>query len=402
MKTRLVIGPPVRGEDLWNRKREIDEIWNVLETGHILLAAPRRLGKTSIMLNIRDVPRDGYRTFYLDTEWIRDPVDFIAELAAELLNDSVIMQILSQVGGLISNIINRIQGISVKEVFKVELREQIRSSRDWHDEGKQLISHLKDCDGIVVIIVDEFCLMIKRMLRDDPRKAMDFLYWMRGIRQNPEPSNLRFIFGGSIGIEHVLKQASTGTKVINDLRRIQIGAFSDKEARQFIKVLLQNETGRSRILGKTINDFMGVLETPIPFFIQIMVTESIKEAEYQKKPLSLEVIQRAYNERVLSSYNRTYFEHYYTRLKEYYDEEDEKLAKALLLEIAKREAMSGSDLWALYQNLAGEKANGENFSYLLSDLENDFYIHFDPSRQAYRFATRVLRDWWLRHHSIAD
>ena len=397
-KTRVVIGPPARGHDLWDRDREIAEIWRTLETDHVLLAAPRRFGKTSIMVRLMDQPREGYTVFYLDTEWVKGPADFIAELATEVLKDTRIRHIFSQVGGLFSKTVNRIKGVQVTEFFKLELREEI--AKDWRDKGKEFISQLKSFDGNLVLIVDELPVMVQKMLREDPQETEDFLHWMRGIRQMPDLSNIRFVVGGSIGIEHVLKKAGTGTKAINDLHRIQVGPFTDREARKFIKTLLRNEMGLQRIRSNLVDDFMVVLETPVPYFIQILVNESIREAERQGTRLSSDVIQEAYHERVLASYNRTYFEHYYTRLREHYSEDEERLAKALLLEIAKRNGVPRDELWGLYQNHLQGKGDEESFSHLLSDLENDFYIQFDAQRNVYRFATKVLRDWWLRHYTV--
>jgi hypothetical protein len=399
-KTRLVIGPPARCGDLWDRDAAIAEIWKTLERDDVLLVAPRRFGKTSVMLNLMDHPREGYTVFYLDTEWVKGPVDFIAEVATELLKDSTVRQIFRQLGGFFSKMPSRIKAVQIMEFFKVELREEM--AQDWHDKGREFISQLRSFDGNIVLIVDEFPLMIQRMLKESYNETEDFLYWMRGIRQMPDLSNLRFIMGGSIGIEHVLNKAGTGTKAINDLHRIQIGAFSEHQARQFIKVLLRNEANLKRVPSKLLDSFIEVIETAIPYFIQILVKESICEAESQQKPLSSELVHKAYHERVLASYNRTYFEHYYTRLGEHYPQEEEKIAKAFLLEIAKRNEISRSDLWNLYQSLLQGKGNEESFSYLLSDLENDFYIQFVPERRVYHFATKVLRDWWLRHHAIIE
>lgn len=398
-KTRGVIGSPVRGSDLWDRELEIKEIWKALETGSVLLVAPRRFGKTSIMLKLMDAPRNGYRVFYLDTEWIKGPADFIAELATELLKDNLLKQLFSQIDGFFSNVVNRIKGVQLADLLKIELREEI--AKDWRDKGMEFISQLKKVDENIVLIVDELPLMIQKMLRDGQEEAEDFLYWMRGIRQMPELSNVRFVIGGSIGIEHILNKAGTGTKTINDLLPIQVGPFPEDDARKFIEVLLRNDPGLNKDTTEVVGDFIDILETPIPYFIQILVSESIREAENQRKPLSAEVIRKAYDNRVLASYNRTYFEHYYTRLQDHY-KEDEKLAKAILLEIAKRTEVPRGDLWKLYQDIQQGTGNEEEFSYLLSDLENDFYIQFDSAKRVYRFATKVLRDWWLRHHAITD
>lgn len=49
-----LIGKPAEGEDFFDRVRETRRIWDRLDTDNVLLLAPRRVGKTSLMLRLRD------------------------------------------------------------------------------------------------------------------------------------------------------------------------------------------------------------------------------------------------------------------------------------------------------------------------------------------------------------
>ena len=50
---RNIIGQAVLGDDLYGRDYELDRLWENLEQGeHILMLAPRRVGKTSLMLEV--------------------------------------------------------------------------------------------------------------------------------------------------------------------------------------------------------------------------------------------------------------------------------------------------------------------------------------------------------------
>jgi len=46
----ITIGPPVTGEEFFDREELLHEIWEILGKGSILLTAPRRVGKTSLVL----------------------------------------------------------------------------------------------------------------------------------------------------------------------------------------------------------------------------------------------------------------------------------------------------------------------------------------------------------------
>ncbi|MBI4332486.1 MAG: hypothetical protein HY673_14540 [Chloroflexi bacterium] len=395
-KARIVIGSPARGLDLWDREDVIREIWSALERDNVLLVAPRRFGKTSIMLNLRDEPRDHFKVFYFDTEWMKGPEYFIAEVAAELAADSDLKQFLSRSGGTLRGVMERLGEIQLSE-FKLKFKEE--TARNWQEKGRELILQVSGHKGKILLVVDELPLMIQRMSGEDKNVTRDFLHWMRSLRQMPEPGNLRFVIGGSIGIEHVLKHLGTDTKVISDLRRIKVDPFSHDQCRDFIRVLLSNEANLQDVSAALLQAFVDVLQTPVPHFVQILVAEAIREAEKQGRQLSPEIIHKAYSERVLASYNRTYFEHYYARLRDYYAEEQGP-AKALLLGMAKRGEMTRSELWNAYQVARGGGGSEDDFGYLLFDLENDFYIQYSVADGVYRFATKVLRDWWLRYYSV--
>ena len=128
--------------------------------------------------------------------------------------------------------------------------------------------------------------------------------------------------------------------------------------------------------------------------------ESLTEKERRgEKKLSEGIIEAAYQNGVLACYNRTYFEHYYERIEDYYEQELAEIAKALLSELAQIGRLSKKELWDLFMQKTQGKGNEDDFSYLLSDLENDFYIVHDATDDRYRFATKVLQDWWLRYHT---
>ena len=82
---RNVIGPPVMGDDLYGRQQEIDRLWSRLDGGeHLLMLAPRRVGKTSLMRELhRDPPAD-WDVVYVDVEGADGATDFVASVLAAL------------------------------------------------------------------------------------------------------------------------------------------------------------------------------------------------------------------------------------------------------------------------------------------------------------------------------
>ena len=80
-----ITGLPVVGDDLYGRGYELRTLWERLEHGeHVLLLAPRRVGKTSLMLELRRQPRPNWHVIYVDVEGAADAADLFADILAQL------------------------------------------------------------------------------------------------------------------------------------------------------------------------------------------------------------------------------------------------------------------------------------------------------------------------------
>jgi AAA+ ATPase superfamily predicted ATPase len=80
------VGNPARGKDFFNRHNQIEKILNRLENGNNLqIAAPRRVGKTSILWYLLDNQSDSYAYVYVDTEAIDESGDFFKKMMKAIL-----------------------------------------------------------------------------------------------------------------------------------------------------------------------------------------------------------------------------------------------------------------------------------------------------------------------------
>src|SRR5579862_646608 len=83
-----IAGPPVSGANLYGREGELREIWARLKGGHNLtLLAPRRIGKTSLMHELRRVPSQGWIVFYSDLERCNAASECVADVLAHVSTD---------------------------------------------------------------------------------------------------------------------------------------------------------------------------------------------------------------------------------------------------------------------------------------------------------------------------
>ena len=113
-------------------------------------------------------------------------------------------------------------------------------------------------------------------------------------------------------------------------------------------------------------------------------------------------VEKVYKEKVLGVECRTYFQEYYQRLKRYYEPREANSAKAILKAIAREGEMKPNALYQIYLKAISKTDDNDGFSYLMSDLENDFYIKFDTDKQTYSFASKILRDWWIRYYALIE
>lgn len=390
----LTVGSPVKGEDFYGRDKLIGLIWERLEKNNLLLAAPRRFGKTSLMLNLRDNPRENWQVFLLDTEWIKDPCEFIAELAAELSKESKAKEFF---GKIWKGLRNSIDEVSLAE-FKIKLKQDI--SDRWREKGRELFNIVEEIDQKFLFVVDEFPLMVKKMMDKDKELAVNFLEWFRALRQGLNSlRNSRFIIGGSIGIERLINKLKAAY-AINDFEPIKVGPFSKDVATDFIIELFEAESHTVDCL--MADKILELIGPPVPYYIQILVSEMVKEARLENAKVSPEQVAKVYKKKVLGVECKTYFDDYYQRLSRYYIPQEEKIVKSLLKELAKVDSISSKNLFNLYMDASNQEGDYEDFALLMNDLVRDFYAEFDTDNQTYSFASKVLKDWWLIHYRLFD
>jgi len=76
-------GQPVRGDDFFDREPEQRTLWDSLDADNILLLAPRRVGKTSLMRRLEETAEQrGFRALYLTVEGATDEPTFVRRLLA--------------------------------------------------------------------------------------------------------------------------------------------------------------------------------------------------------------------------------------------------------------------------------------------------------------------------------
>ncbi len=253
------------------------------------------------------------------------------------------------------------------------------------------------------MIIDELPVMLY-LFRDNgvsDTEVRAFLYWFRRMRTDPQIglTNCRFLIGGSIGIESYLSDLNA-VDSFNDFERVTLPELTSRRAADFLEQLL--ESRQVALSPSAQSKILSLIGVPMPYFIQIFVNEVASEQVNKPASLGPRRLEEIYQGRVLGASCKSYFQHYYDRLRHYFDKQEEDAAKALLKELALAQPrpVRGDHLYTVYRKVSGESGTEDGFARLVAALENDFYIRYHSADRGYYFASKILCDWWRRYYAF--
>jgi hypothetical protein len=213
-KLERAVGNFVTGDKFWNRDREIETFVEYLDEGaHILMAAPRRIGKTSLMREVALRVQDRYYWLHVDLQKSESSADAVAELGKATHPHRKIWDKTAEVFKNILRVTaENIEAFNIDEIG-ITLRSGMTPG-DWQVKGDQLFSTLAETDKPVIVFFDELPILINRLLKGreyritpERKNVTDaFMSWIRdnSIRYK---GDVRIVITGSIGIEPALRQA---------------------------------------------------------------------------------------------------------------------------------------------------------------------------------------------------
>ena len=382
----MVSAGVARGKECFDREDEINEIIKALKKESVLLAAPRRFGKTVIMERVMALLEEkGETCLRLDTQYMDSPEEFIQETAREIskIKEKGIIEKLKKV-------FDSIQEVDLGIVrFK---REQFHEEmKNWVSKGNELFDILSESFENVYVFVDELSEAIKNMMDiGRNQEARKFLQWLRSIRQNRK--NVKFIVAGSSSFHRIASNLGA-IQTINDLKQIKIDAFSEREAKKFIKEFFKKRKWKYKEeIGEKILQIVGV---PIPYFLSVILETIEFYKNIDRKKINEEFIEEVYNEKVLGNYGKGYFEYYWQRIRINYKQPFSKAVKEILRELCYNN-LSKDFAYHIFVNVTGIN-DKEAFENMLYEMENDFYIKTVGDK--IKFYSKILKEWWRRHYA---
>jgi hypothetical protein len=404
----FIVGSPARDEDFWFRTDFIEELWAALEKHNVLLLAPRRTGKTSVMYRLKDKPRDNWLVVHLNVEDLITPSDFVVSLidAIHEHQPSFLREFMAAGWGFLQGVLARIEKIEAYEL-KLELRRSEALKTKWQEHADDLMETVFRTDKKVLFIIDELPDLLGRMMNTVPDEFKVFLPWFRKTRDKSLRKNLRWLLGGSVNLIATLDQQGL-VRHVNDLKVEPLPSFTDAEVREFVERML---AGHGVTFDeKVVPRIAELLGAPIPLFLQMLTQELYRSwKRNQSRPLTADTVVEVFNRALLGEMARDKLQHYRSRLDIHYPREERAAACHLLDQLSLSErGLSHAGLFNLYRQLEAKKTAARTgpelaqaFQRLLWHLQSDFYIE-GQSDGRYDFASRLLKVWWKKYYGYEE
>ena len=400
-------GAPVDPVDLRFREGFLAELWETLRTGHVVLTAPRRTGKTSVMDHLRGHPEDGFSVVSIDVQDFTHPADLFQVLldAFHDAHPDLVRERLAAGWELVSRALGRVGTIDVG-TFKLALRDSDPDWRgNWGRHGDTFLARVRSTRIPVLFIIDEFPDMLLNLSREDEGLLREFLSWFRTQRQRPAPSrdSIRWLVGGSVNLAGTLDALGLVDR-INDLAHVSLPPLTDGDVATFVTDMLG---GRGvPFEGEVPDRLIARLGQPIPLFMQMATQDLYRLWKREQRRTVAADVDAVFDAMVVGSAARMQLQHFHSRIQQYYAEPKHSVAHALPAQIsASGSGPQRADLKQEMERALGELGGSlpvherrQVFNQLLLDLENDFYV-VEVEEGHYDFASGVLKSWWRKYHA---
>lgn len=387
-----VIGPPVEGDDFYGRERELLQLWNDAIVQHLVLTAPRRVGKTSLLMGfVGHAKANGWGVVYVDVQGADSELGFIERMVKAFrdLPDAAVAKAIK------TRAVNALSRIESLKVVGVEVKARADERPLWRREGEELKEILAGLAGSRgpgwFVLVDELPVLVKRLADSEagPRRADEFLSWCRELRLYTHGKSVRWVLCGSIGLFALANRLGL-THTINDFALFRLDPFAEATAREFLFALARTyQLPMDAALAEAI---LASTRWFVPHHLQIIFHEvrRVRDAGDARRR-----VDEAFANAIAL---RGYFEPWYERLDDELSAADARYARSMLEVCAKDPAgvtyatLSGS----VADEVTDARTRQETVLRLAHALRDDGYLEQDDER--WRFRSELLRAFWRRRY----
>jgi len=404
-KLKSAHGNWVVGDQFWDREPEITRFTELLDEGaHILLVAPRRIGKTSLMREVERRINNRYICLQVDLQKSQVAADAVVEL-------SVATRPYRRLWEKTSDIFRNIRCLVTDTVESLKIDDLTLTLRsgltagDWRAKGDALLDNLADSDRPVVLFLDEIAILVNRMLKGSdykitPERIQEVDAFMSWLRENSirHKGKLRIVLTGSIGIEPILRQAGLSA-TLNTFSPLNLPPWDSETALGCLEALANQYGIRFQDgVGEKIVEKLGCC---IPHHVQIFFDKIYSGCKFQKQTeVTADFVEEVYQREMLGVRGHAELSHLEERLKMVLGAELYPLALELLTETAVVGRLTADTAIYLCRQYPIENQTPEAvLRQILEIFEHDGYLQ--KVGKEFRFVSHLLRDWWKAHFSFS-
>ncbi|MFO1483367.1 MAG: hypothetical protein U1F71_08430 [Verrucomicrobiaceae bacterium] len=393
---RNITGSPVEHDDFFDRPRDLARLHRELaNSANLLLTAPRRVGKTSLVLRLCELERQAGRSaVFMNVEGCHDELAFAEKLVDTLNESGLHPETLSRVSLLFRKARQAFSGMKVGAVG-VDMEMGSAEDPDHSTLGRALESIFRKIESSgtkLLLAIDEMPELLLAMSRQDhgTERVSRLLHWLRALRQTHR-QHVRWIFLGSIGLDSFVDDRNL-RKTINDLTGLNLDALTPEEADVFLARL-----GESNGLPLAAEQRALIIQHvgwPLPHHMQIVFHALVDAGARQADAAAVE----AAFAHLLRPESLSQFDTWRQRLDEQFSQSDATAAKDALRHLCQhangRTRAQVLNALMSTRQAADPATIEEQLARLLLMLQRDGYLL--ESKGCYTFRSFLLREYWHR------
>ena len=383
----FTLGNVATGDKFYLRNDIIEDIWSELKKGNsILLAAPRRVGKTSVMQYIEQNPVENYKLIFQNIQGVKSADEFFEQIYTLLLNCLSRMQ---KAKKWVENFKNT---ITIKKVG-VDGIEFEKKPTDFLKATNALLAEINEIQEIenIILLLDELPEILFNINKTSKENAVSILKNLRRWRQQPELNKkVKFVLAGSVGIHYVVDIIETRNSDLNDLRKVDCSPLSNAEAYKYIDWATK---GATVTYNNELKEYLlSKIQYFVPYFFNLLLDQINKQAKKIGDPkITMQDIDVAFDAVVEDN---DYFDDWKKRLQDYMPKEDFEFVNEILVHAAHKGHITVKEIY----DKAVQHGKTTDYMDFIKDLENDGYIV--ETNAQYLFMSPFLSVFWKKNNPI--
>lgn len=386
---KIVTGPTATDRYYYPRPQIEASIWSeIAKGGHVLLAAPRRVGKSSVMLAMLKNCPENTRCAFRNIQGIQSEHEFYEQLF------ELIVRCLDNFGKGKTWLNTFFKGISIEEITLDGIKFGDKKDLDYATEIDNLLGKIAQQPINIVLLLDELPEVLNRLYKNDrSAEAGAILNRLREWRQRPDiRQHFSLVLAGSVGIHHIVKSIEGRIADINDFAVVPFDPLTHAEAVDYIAWATQGATVQYD--AALVTCLLDKVNHYIPYFLNLLLDEVNRMARSTSTPhVTNDDIETAFWAVVKNHKN---FEDWKNRLFAYFPEQEADF----LNEILTFTAHSGSINTRQLYDLARKHQQQRQYMELVGGLEHDGYIA--EQENVYAFVSPFLQAFWKRNNPIYE